>query len=545
MTLATIVALSCLLVFWHGSTDYVLSHWPDDALFYDLIARSIAHGSGSTVDGIAPTNGYHPLWMLLHVPLALTIPDPLAVEVFLNYVILAIDLIMLHRFLRRRAGRWIALGACVIAAADPGYHLVIASGMETSLAFLALLLVLKCVERDLGSAMKVCNRWGLTAALALLFFARLDGGLMWIAFGGLVLTGSIGGLETPSTGRASRLRRRIRFLVQVLWVPVLLAILYLALNQWLFSSPIPISGRIKSLGPSALTDPSEIGKAVTRLLLLFHFSTLDAVVARVAGDRTSAISGQVIALACLLLAARTVTRSWRRRHRDPSLALLSAYVVLHSGYYTLLQGWTFALHWARGPELLLLTVALTDYPVRSSRHYSGGMTPRSATSMADRLRAYSSGPFVVASMSICAIAYNAFKCTRNDVVWDLETESRAFGEAVTYISKNLPPTEIVASESIGFLGYLTHRPVFCVNGLLASAEYDRNYLGRKRQLDYLRQHAIRFVTYHVPGGIDPVAYACTSRLLPGLRPDSVRVVARFGYDRPGTPGHRYVLFEIL
>ena len=41
---------------------------PDDAFYYFTIARNIVSGNGSTLDLIAPTNGYHPLWMGLILP---------------------------------------------------------------------------------------------------------------------------------------------------------------------------------------------------------------------------------------------------------------------------------------------------------------------------------------------------------------------------------------------------------------------------------------------------------------------------------------------
>jgi hypothetical protein len=43
---------------------------PDDALFYLVIARNGAAGVLSSFDGINPTNGYHPLWLLVLQPLA-------------------------------------------------------------------------------------------------------------------------------------------------------------------------------------------------------------------------------------------------------------------------------------------------------------------------------------------------------------------------------------------------------------------------------------------------------------------------------------------
>src|SRR5215204_7632866 len=40
----------------------------DDAYYYFKVAQNISEGHGSTFDGIDKTNGYHPLWMLICVP---------------------------------------------------------------------------------------------------------------------------------------------------------------------------------------------------------------------------------------------------------------------------------------------------------------------------------------------------------------------------------------------------------------------------------------------------------------------------------------------
>jgi len=61
------LALRLALV-WSGACDGAVL--ADDAYYYFVIARNLAYGLGSTFDGIAPTNGYHPLWMALLVPLA-------------------------------------------------------------------------------------------------------------------------------------------------------------------------------------------------------------------------------------------------------------------------------------------------------------------------------------------------------------------------------------------------------------------------------------------------------------------------------------------
>ena len=47
-----------------------LMNWylTDDAFYYFKTAQNIAEGSGITFDGLAPTNGFHPLWMIVCVP---------------------------------------------------------------------------------------------------------------------------------------------------------------------------------------------------------------------------------------------------------------------------------------------------------------------------------------------------------------------------------------------------------------------------------------------------------------------------------------------
>ena len=71
-----------------------LMNWylTDDAFYYFKTAQNIAEGMGISFDGVAPTNGFHPLWMVICVPVfALARYDlflPLrvlaAIQIFLN-----------------------------------------------------------------------------------------------------------------------------------------------------------------------------------------------------------------------------------------------------------------------------------------------------------------------------------------------------------------------------------------------------------------------------------------------------------------------------
>jgi hypothetical protein len=55
---------------WAPFRKWVLPFIPDDAFYYLEIARRIGSGEGSTFDGITRTNGYHPLWLLMLIPLS-------------------------------------------------------------------------------------------------------------------------------------------------------------------------------------------------------------------------------------------------------------------------------------------------------------------------------------------------------------------------------------------------------------------------------------------------------------------------------------------
>src|SRR5512142_22823 len=76
----------------------------DDAYYYFKVAQNISEGHGSTFDGIHPTNGYHPLWMLICIPIfALARYDlilPLRVLVLVTGLLQVASAILLYRLIR-------------------------------------------------------------------------------------------------------------------------------------------------------------------------------------------------------------------------------------------------------------------------------------------------------------------------------------------------------------------------------------------------------------------------------------------------------------
>src|SRR5690242_6581016 len=87
--------------------DNGLTKWftSDDAYYYFKVAQNISEGRGITFDGISLTNGFHPLWMAVCIPIfSLARYDlylPLRVMVVLLACLNAATGVLLFRLLRR------------------------------------------------------------------------------------------------------------------------------------------------------------------------------------------------------------------------------------------------------------------------------------------------------------------------------------------------------------------------------------------------------------------------------------------------------------
>ncbi len=169
----------------------------DDAYYYFKVAQNISEGHGSTFDGINPSNGYHPLWMLVCIPIfALARFDlilPLRVLLLVMGGLSAATAILFYRLI----GRIFTPAIGAIAAVYWTFNYDILSriyqpGLETGIAvFFVVLLVYKVFEFETSwRTEQVTNRQllilGLIAMCAvlsrldLIFLAGMVG--IWIIF---------------------------------------------------------------------------------------------------------------------------------------------------------------------------------------------------------------------------------------------------------------------------------------------------------------------------------------------------------------------------
>lgn len=175
----------------------------DDAYYYFKVAQNITEGHGVTFDGINPTNGYHPLWMIVCIPIfALARFDvilPLRVMLMVMAVLDAATAVLIYRLVKNNLSHAVAILAASFWAFNFYIHSIVYKfGLETPLAAFAVVLFiykLSQFEKE-WRAKPVTTRQLITFAViaVIVMFSRLD----------LVFLAVIGGVWIIFRGRAIR-----------------------------------------------------------------------------------------------------------------------------------------------------------------------------------------------------------------------------------------------------------------------------------------------------------------------------------------------------
>jgi hypothetical protein len=169
----------------------------DDAYYYFKVAQNISEGHGSTFDGINPTNGYHPLWLWICIPIfALARFDlvlPLRILLLVMSGLSAATAVLLYRMIGKVFVPAIgAIAAIYWAFNFDVWERIYRQGLETGIAaFTVALLVYKLFDFErtwrhqppTNKQMAVLG--GITvlamfSRLDLVFLAALAG--IWIVF---------------------------------------------------------------------------------------------------------------------------------------------------------------------------------------------------------------------------------------------------------------------------------------------------------------------------------------------------------------------------
>ena len=156
----------------------------DDGFYAFKIAQNIADGKGATFDGIHPTTGFQPLYVLLLVPAFMLSGDNLVAPIYIALSLLAIFTCFTAYFIYRICMRYVGWRASLIAALIWAFSPIVtkqsANGLETALASLMIAIsVFYYLEKIRSAENPGTGRFMILGILlGLTVLARIDGVLL-------------------------------------------------------------------------------------------------------------------------------------------------------------------------------------------------------------------------------------------------------------------------------------------------------------------------------------------------------------------------------
>jgi hypothetical protein len=429
----------------------VLALLSDDAFYYFKIARNLLAGEGCTFDGIAPTNGFHPLWMLVVIAVsACTGGNELATPVavlLLAGVIATATLFLIHRTVERHIAPGYGLVA-VAAALLPNVLVAMLNGLETGLQLLlATALVGACYRhRLLAPDVSLRRLAALGLLIGLVVLSRLDS-VFLVAAAALM------------TAVASRRLPLSQQLARLLCLGAAFAVVvapYLAWNVTAFGHLTPSSGVAKSAFPALAARMSLAGDQFWGFLML-------------------------VALWAAIAVARA-PRGWRRAASGPSgatetpfwsspVSLLALASALHFLHAFLFMAW--GVYWWHF-TLYGLGIALAS---------SGAL----AAVVGARVGL---GRIAVAVVSALLIAFAAWAQFRSLPVKG--AQHAGWLAAARWAKDHTDEESVFALVDAGLFGYFSHRRVVNLDGKANSYDYlERVDLGNVDA--YLESVGVRYV----------------------------------------------------
>jgi hypothetical protein len=163
---------------WHSISQGILI--ADDAYYYFTIARNMIAGLGPTFDCLAPTNGFHPLWLLVLLPLykffgfSLWLPIQMAMSLIAIFDL--ISGIVIYKIFDDKGYRNEGLIASVFWFLSAFTVFTSTRGMEVSLAVMLALLLFRSVSNIFDSTNNLTMRSAIAPGilLGLSTLARTD-----------------------------------------------------------------------------------------------------------------------------------------------------------------------------------------------------------------------------------------------------------------------------------------------------------------------------------------------------------------------------------
>jgi hypothetical protein len=407
----------------------LIARTTDDSYYYYTVARNIVLGLGVTFDGMNPSNGFHPLWMLCVLPIYAVFHDAvtaLRAVLALVTVIAAAGFWFAYRAMAAYAGRTAAtLGTCALLT--PPFLNGFVNGLETGLLLALLFLTIWCISAFELLSLRAGTRRNvaLGVLLAAIVLCRLDA--IFMALG---VFGAFYVRWWTRAGGNVELRQLVVKTVQVAATPVVLVGAYLAWNRSVFGHLMPISGAVKSTFP--------VVSFVPERLIDLH---------RLYGEGLLACTA--VALLFILWDRRHAGASDQAAKIPPIVTTMWVANLIHFAYSMAYMEW--AAHWW---------------------HFSGYIPAAvlSAAILFNRIeqRLKRLGTFVGAAYGSVGLL----------VLGGFAIDSRARGEhhdqwldAALWAREHLPAAAVVGMRDSGIFGYFSERRTVNLDGVINGYAY--------------------------------------------------------------------------
>ena len=166
----------------------------DDSYVYFEIAKNIASGQGPVVNPNIPTNGYHPLYVVVITPIYLLVNSsdlitPIYLIQILHLFLYISTAILIYNIVKNFSSDLVGLVVSIVWLLNPRVKLIYLSGMETPLQIFLISLLTCYLIRNFNSHEYLNIRQSITIGvlLGLIFLARMDGAFISIGVAIMIL----------------------------------------------------------------------------------------------------------------------------------------------------------------------------------------------------------------------------------------------------------------------------------------------------------------------------------------------------------------------
>ncbi len=464
----------------------------DDTFYYAQTAKNLAQHGIVSFDGVNLTNGFHPLWLFLLVPvywLPLDSIEAVHLARQLDVALVAVALLCLTRVAQLGSACWFLVVPVLLRALQ---YRALYVGLEASCNLLTVSLALLCAMR-FWERPDTRRQVLLGAALCASVLARLENILF-----SLLLVAAL--LSMTFIHDRPRQRRGV-------WIALCgfagFVLLHFTLNEWIFGSPVPVSGLVKKWWASeGVASPGLLGA-------LANLKTLSEIWVVATGLKAG----------LLLLVTVTARRllAWRfgRGKLASRAELFEVLVVTVAAFHaakcvvyaiTSVPYWTsYQWYHVSGPLTSWLSFVLVgSYIVR----FCGWALDNWGSALRGIARVPALVPALVATVFV--VSYSATQVRSAFTRYGEMSRSRVVDwEICSYrmaqwINANVPRDARIGSFDSGVLGYFTDQPVVPLDGLINSVDYFEA-LKSQRFEEFIHVNGVEYIANLVPDENDDFA----------------------------------------